>query len=526
MKRIASAAMAAGLLAGGLALAPVAGAAKPPEFQPAPIQWGPCQDESLQKAGAECGMLDVPMDYADPAGEKISLAVSRVKHTVPDAQYQGPILVNPGGPGGSGLRLAALGPSVPKDAGRAYDWIGFDPRGVGSSVPALSCDPNHFSYNRPDYVPVTPELEKQWLDKSEGYARACGARGKLLEHVKTTDSVQDMESIRKALGAEQINYYGFSYGTYLGQVYGTMFPERLRRVVMDGVVNVNDVWYQANLNQDVAFDRNINIFFDWVARHDAVYHLGATGADVSKLFYDQRAKLDREPAGGIIGSDEWTDLFLQAGYGQTGWDARAKAFAGWVHDGAWEPLKQLYDKANPPGEDGGFAVYNAVQCTDVQWPKQWKQWEEDNWATHAKAPYQTWANAWFNAPCLFWPAKAGKPVDVDGSKVGSALLISEELDAATPFPGALEARRRLPNSSLISLPGGTTHSGSLGGNACLDGQIADYLATGKLPERKEGEGPDTTCQPLPQPEPAAVGAVAVRPQQPAILQEALQANQH
>ncbi|GAA2782510.1 alpha/beta hydrolase [Saccharopolyspora taberi] len=524
MKKIATAATAVGLVLSGLAIAPATGTAAPPEFTPAPIQWGPCQDEELQKAGAECGMLGVPLDYADPAGEQIQLAVSRIKHSVPGDQFQGPILVNPGGPGGSGLSLSTLGASVPKDAGKAFDWIGFDPRGVGSSKPALSCDPNHFSYNRPDYVPTTPELEQEWLARSEGYARACGNNGKLLDHIKTTDSVEDMESIRKALGAEQINYYGFSYGTYLGQVYGTLHPERMRRVVMDGVVNVNDIWYQANLNQDVAFDRNINIYFDWIARHDSTYHLGTTGAEVAKQFYDQRARLDAEPAGGIIGSDEWTDLFLRAGYSQTGWDKRAKAFSGWVHNGDWAPLKELYDSANTPGDDNGYAVYNAVQCSDLQWPKRWEQWREDNWATHEKAPFETWANAWYNAPCLSWPAKPGKPVEVDGGEVGSALLISEELDAATPFPGALEARKRFPNASLISLPGGTTHSGSLGGNTCLDDQIADYLATGKLPERKEGDGPDTTCEPLPQPEPEAPGVASTRPQQPAALQEALQSN--
>jgi pimeloyl-ACP methyl ester carboxylesterase len=516
--------MAVGLLVG---LSPTIGAAAAepaPDFDPAPIQWGPCANEGMQKAGAECGTLSVPMDYADPAGEQVSLAISRVKHTVPDDQYQGVMLVNPGGPGGSGLAMSTIGTAVPKGAGAAYDWIGFDPRGVGASTPAISCDPNYFSYDRPHYVPTTPELEQTWLDRSEGYAKACGNTGKLLEHIKTTDVVEDMESIRKALDVEQINYYGFSYGTYLGQVYGTLHPERLRRVVMDGVVNAKDVWYQANLNQDVAFDRNIKIFFDWIAKHDATYHLGTTGADVEKLYYEQVAKLDQQPAGGVIGSAEWNDVFLSAGYAESVWDKRAKAFSGWVHNGDWQTLKTIYDNANPPGDDNGYAVYLSVQCTDVQWPQSWEQWKKDNWNTHQKAPFETWANAWFNAPCLFWPAKPGKPVNVDGSKVASALLISEELDAATPFPGALEARKRFPNASLISLPGGTTHSGSLGGNACLDNQIADYLATGKLPARQPGEGPDTTCEPLPQPTPASVGTMSTRPQQPAALQEALPTN--
>ncbi|GAA4619174.1 alpha/beta hydrolase [Saccharopolyspora hordei] len=523
MRKVVTAAMAVGLLT---SMAPVAANAAAPGFEPPPIEWGPCSDENLQKAGAECGTVQVPLDHSDPDGEQISLAVSRVKHTVPEDEYQGVMLVNPGGPGGSGLALSTLGAYVPKGAGAAYDWIGFDPRGVGASEPALSCDPDYFSYDRPHYVPDTPELEQTWLDRSEGYARACGTNGELLDHIKTTDVVEDMDSIREALGAEQINYYGFSYGTYLGQVYGTLHPERLRRVVMDGVVNAEDVWYQVNLNQDVAFDRNIGIFFDWVAEHDDTYHLGTTGEAVEKLFYDQQAELDRQPAGGVIGPDEWTDLFLTAGYSQAVWDSTAKAFANWVHNGDWQTLKELYDASNTPGDDNGFAVYLAVQCTDVQWPQSWPTWRRDNWETHREAPFETWANAWYNAPCLYWPAKPGKPVEVDGSGVESALLISEELDAATPFAGALEARDRFPGASLISLPGGTTHSGSLSGNACLDDQIADYLLTGALPERKPGRGPDTTCEPLPQPTPEGVSTMAKRPEQPQVLQEALRATWH
>jgi len=125
-----------------------------------------------------------------------------------------------------------------------------------------------------------------------------------------------------------------------------------------------------------------------------------------------------------------------------------------------------------------------------------------------KAPFETWGNAWFNAPCLYWPAKAGKPATINGSKVASVLLIDETLDAATPYPGSLEVRKLYPHSSLIAEPGGTSHADSLFGNACVDDQIADYLATGKLPTRKKGDGADTTCAPLPIPDPTAAGLSA------------------
>ncbi|GAA5170222.1 MULTISPECIES: alpha/beta hydrolase [Amycolatopsis] len=512
MNKLVSALAATVLLSGAVvAGGPAHATPGVPEFDPAPITWGACASAGLRRAGAECGFLEVPLDYRDPDGTKISLAVSRVRHTTPD--FQGVMLVNPGGPGGSGLTLSVLGRHVPHGAGASYDWIGFDPRGVGASKPALACDPGRFGYNRSAYVPTTPELEQSHLASAEAYANACARNGELLEHMKTTDSARDMESLRKALGQEQINYYGFSYGTYLGQVYATLFPQRVRRMVLDGNVDPRKVWYQANLDQDVAFDRNIKIYFDWVAKYDAVYHLGTSGDAVERLWYEQQEQLTRQPAGGVIGPAEWTDIFLQAGYYRFGWTDIAEAFSGWVHRGDWQALKALYDDS--AGDDNGYAVYAAVQCSDVRWPAAWAKWRADNWRTHQRAPFETWANAWYNAPCLFWPAKPGIPVRVDGTKVAGALLISEELDAATPFEGSLEVRRLFPRSALIGEPGGATHADSLNGNACVDDQVADYLATGKLPARKRGEGPDTTCDPLPDPVPAGAGRAEPRAAVPA-----------
>ncbi|MGH3434008.1 MAG: alpha/beta hydrolase [Thermocrispum sp.] len=527
MNKILAALAAAGVAVGATLLAPSAGAAPEaaPADDPPAIEWGDCEDPDLVDAGAKCGKLTVPLDYSRPDGDKIKLAVSRVKHKSSEEDYQGPMLVNPGGPGGSGLSLSVLGQFVPENAGDTFDWIGFDPRGVGASEPALTCDPDYFRYNRPDYVPTTLKLEKTWLKRSKGYAQACGKAkaNALLPHLKTRDVVKDMDSLRRALGAKKINYYGFSYGTYLGQVYATEYPSKLNRVVFDGVVNPKDVWYQANLNQDLQFDRVIKIYFEWISRYDDLYHLGDDPIEVEQEFYKQKKILDSRPAGGKIGSDEWTDLFLPAGYGQYRWDAIAKAFSGWVHEKEWRPLKTLYDSASGIGDDNGFAVYLGVQCTDVQWPVDWEQWRADNWRIHKRAPFETWANAWYNAPCRYWPAEAGTVGKVDGSKAPPVLLISEEEDAATPFAGALEVRKRFPKSSLISLPGGTTHSGSLGGNACVDDQIADYLATGKLPERKNGNDSDAQCTPLPKPVPEGAKQRQVRSaDQPDVLDRALE----
>jgi pimeloyl-ACP methyl ester carboxylesterase len=507
--RIVAVAVVTGVVLSGLAVLPAASAApeRAPEFTPKAIQWGECDNPRLVQAGAQCGLLEVPLDYAKPNGEKIKLAVSRVKHKSPDSEYQGPMLVNPGGPGGSGLIYAIFGDFVPDGGGDDYDWIGFDPRGVGASQPSLSCIPDYDGYNRPFYTPVTPGLERTWLQKSKDYAQACGKNGgKLLEHLTTVDSANDMESIRKALGSEQINYYGFSYGTYLGQVYGTLFPDRFRRVIFDGNVNPKRVWYDANLDQDIAFDRNIKIYFGWVAKYDNIYHLGKTEQQVEALFYQKQAELLRAPAGGVIGPDEWTDIFLQAGYYVYGWEDVANAFAGFVHDGDWQTLQDLF--GTPPFDDNGHAIYLAVSCTDNQWPTNWNKWRADNWITFAKAPFETWGNVWFNAPCVYWPAKADRPVKVDGHKVKGALLINETNDAATPYTGALEVRKLFPKSVLIEGVGGTTHSGSLSGVECTDSLIVDYLKTGALPARQPGNHSDVQCDPVPQPVPSAASPSA------------------
>ena len=166
------------------------------------IQWDNCTDPDLSAIEAECGYLSVPLDYADRYGMKIQIAVSRITHSVPSDQYQGVILVNPGGPGGSGLSLVTFfKQALPNTVSDAYDWIGFDPRGVGSSKPALSCDPNYFVDPRPNYIPSTQNLEDIWLKRSNNYAMACAKNNrKLLAHMTTIDAVKDMESIRIALG--------------------------------------------------------------------------------------------------------------------------------------------------------------------------------------------------------------------------------------------------------------------------------------------------------------------------------------
>ncbi|HWB65933.1 MAG TPA: alpha/beta hydrolase [Mycobacteriales bacterium] len=446
----------------------------------------------------------MPLNYARPHGRQITLELSRVSHASghPD---KGPILVNPGGPGASGLGLAAqLAAAVPGGVGRDYDWIGWDPRGVGASRPQVHCTAGYFAGPRRSYVPTSHRLLHYWKARARRYAYSCGRDKPLLRHLTTVDSARDMESIRRALGASKISFYGYSYGSYLGQVYSTLYPRHLKRMVLDSNVDPRRVWYDANLDQDRAFDRTIAYYFRWVARHHDVWHLGSTTKHVRHRYYHDLGRLRRHPRG-QLGSDEYADAFQQAAYYQSTWETLTAAWRALDH-GRPAAMRQQWIAADRPySANNDFAVYNAVQCADAPWPKRWSTWQRDNERMYRAHPFLTWGNAWINAPCHYWLVPPRRPITINGKHTRSALLIDETLDAATPYEGSLEVRRLYPHSRLIAEPGGTTHADSLNGDRCVDDKIAAYLKSGTLPKRRAGNRADATCRPLPQPNPKADG---------------------
>jgi pimeloyl-ACP methyl ester carboxylesterase len=488
--------VASGLVAGATASAAPAVAPAPGGYTPPPVTWAACGDRF--PVGFECGTVAVPLDWNDVRGRTVTLALTRVRHTV--EPYQGVLLVNPGGPGGSGTVYAGLRDAVPNGGGDAYDWIGFDPRGVGDSKPALSCDPGYFNGPRPQYVPTKKSVETSWIGRSKSYAAKCSAKnGALLAHITTQDSVKDMDAIRVALRQEQINYLGFSYGTTLGQTYGTLFPARLRRAIFDSNVDPRSDWYRANLDQDIAFQKVFRVFAGWVAKYDRVYHLGRTATAVERSLYGARDRLDQRPVG-RIGGAEFTDALLVAGYAQSVWPDMARGVSRWVVKHDKQALKDVYGAFAASTDDNLYAVYTATTCNESYWPS-YSVYRSDSWRVHRVAPFMTWYNSWFNGPCIYWKVPRVAPVQIDGSGVQSALLIDETLDAATPYAGSLETRRRFPHSVLLAEKGGTSHANSLVGNACVDDTIAAYLKSGTLPVRRAGAGADKLCEPLPQPKP-------------------------
>ncbi|KUN21230.1 peptidase [Streptomyces antibioticus] len=494
------------VLAGSLTAVPAQADASPSarSAQASGLTWKKCGTDDYPTL--QCASVKVPLNYAKPAGRKITIALSRVPHTA--QHYQGPLLVNPGGPGGSGLDLAGfVASALPKQVASQYDVIGFDPRGVGKSKPALDCVPGYFNPVRPDSVPGTAAIEKANLKRAKSFAKACGTKYKdVLPYIDTISAVKDMDSIRKALGASKINYFGYSYGTYLGQVYGKLFPNRVRRLVLDSIVDPDGVWYDANISQDYAFDARHKALMAWIAKYNSTYKLGTDPAKIEAKWYAMRADLAKTPAGGKVGASELEDIFIPGGYYNGYWPTLAEAFASYVNDKKTTPLVKAYENiaAVDASGDNGYSIYTAVQCRDVSWPRDWKQWQKDNWKVYDKAPFMAWNNAWYNAPCAFWPTKTLKPVNVANSKLPPVLLFQATDDAATPYQGGVNVHRLLKHSSLVVEQGGGNHGISLSGNACLDKYLVKYLTDGTVPR---GSGvADAVCKKTPDPKPEAAAS--------------------
>ncbi|GAA2336130.1 alpha/beta hydrolase [Streptomyces violaceusniger] len=477
-----------------------------------------CPRTEALAAPITCGKVSVPLDYARPRGKHISLTVSRIRATGPKARRQGALVYNPGGPGASSMAFPeyAAGDAFRRVAA-AYDFVGYAPRGVGRSAP-LSCQRPSAYAKAPTSSPPHPTaaFKRRLVARARAYVRGCVRRsGRALAHYTTLNNARDLEVLRAALGERRLTFVGASYGTYYGAVYATLFPGRVRRMVFDSVVNPapSQIWYRDNLDQSLAFERRWRDWRRWVARHHAVYHLGATADRVLASYEKARRRLARKPAGGVVGTAQLQSAFLRTGYNDAYWDPAARALAAYLR-GDHEPLIELAapDPAEAADDENGNAVYTAVECNDAPWPRAWATWDRDNTALARRAPFETWDNVAMNLPCAFWPLKPGRPLDVGNLEaVGPrrtgrvtlppVLLLSAERDAATPYAGAKELWHRLPGSSLVTERKAGTHGLWGGPNACVNRHVDTYLLTGKTPGRSAFCAPRPEPVPLPEPAP-------------------------
>ncbi|MGX4689177.1 alpha/beta hydrolase [Streptomyces sp. JNUCC 63] len=474
------------------------------------IDFGRCPNARDMPRTVECGTVSVPLDYARPDGKLIRLAVSRVRATHKDPRNskrgvprQGALVFNPGGPGADGTSFPLVG-LLPewKRIASAYDLVGYAPRGVGRSAPLSCVDPKRF-VKGPTPAPTHPSeaYKKQRVAEAKAYADGCARRaGKALRYYNSLNNARDLDVLRAALGEGGLTFLGSSYGTYFGALYATLFPSHVRRMVFDAVVHPapDRIWYRNNLGQSAAFEGRWADFRDWVARHDEVYGLGRTAERVQASYDRARARLAVEPAGGSVGPGQLQGLLLTAGYDDDRWPGGAAALSAYLK-GDPKPLVEL---AAPRREgaaeaENGSAVYTAVECNDAPWPTDFKVWDRDNTRLARVAPFETWGNVWTNLPCAYWQAPRQRPLDVrtGPGELPPTLILAAERDAATPYDGALELRRRLAGSVLVTERDAGSHGIAGGPNPCVNAYLDAYLLQGRLPERQ------AACAPHPEPRP-------------------------
>ncbi|MFB7335337.1 alpha/beta hydrolase [Streptomyces adustus] len=471
------------------------------------IDWKDCPADWGFEKPIQCGYVTVPLDYARPDGKKIQLAVDRIGNTGTKEERQGALVYNPGGPGGSGMRFprrVTTKSALWANTAKAYDFVGFDPRGVGHSAPISCIDPQEFvKAPKADPVPDSEADKRAQRKLAAEYADGCYERsGEMLPHMTTPNTARDLDVIRAALGEKKLNYLGVSYGTYLGAVYGTLFPGHVRRMIVDSVVNPSreNIWYQANLEQDIAFEGRWKDWEDWVAANDATFHLGTTRADVQAKWLTLRATAKKSPLGGVVGPAELISFFQSAPYYDSSWVPVATVFSKYVAGDTQAMIDaaapDLSDTAGNISSENGNAVYTAVECTDAQWPTSWKKWDRDNTRLNKDYPFMTWANAWMNLPCATWPVKQQTPVNVKtGKGLPPVLIVQSQRDAATPYAGAVELHQRFKGSRLITEKDAGSHGVTGLVNPCINTRVDAYLLTGKL------DGADVTCTPHATPKP-------------------------
>ncbi len=503
------------------------------EPKPSTIEWEPCFQEVTADFAEnlppgfpvpvyECGNVRVPLDYDRRRGGTISIALVRLPALDP-SQKIGSMFLNPGGPGGSGIEFAVFGAPVlySPDLRTQFDLVGFDPRGIGQSTPLQCFDTFEDSLAIFDSgvvaFPKTRAEARAWAQDERVLARKCGWNGgKILNHMSTANVARDLDRLREAVGDEQLTYAGYSYGSYLGQTYANLFPDRVRALIIDGVLDPIawstgdwDNWrepFSSRLESDVGAQQTLDEFFrlcdeagpDLCAfapnsadRYDAlaaevlanepvpinVEVEPGVFADVPFFYGD----LIGFSLGAMYGSDSWffyaLDLaFLEANvFGGTAasspdFDIGGDASLGYHRRNADEEVRYF----------NAVEGFPAVACADTDNPSKLRGWikaagevSSENYFT------QLWT--WASSPCLSFPSwDPDRYVGPWDAHTANPVLIASTLyDPATPISGAEVARSLLPNSGLL-LVDGWGHT-TLGISSCASFLSEQYLVTQELP---------------------------------------------
>ncbi|WP_203820215.1 alpha/beta hydrolase [Paractinoplanes ferrugineus] len=425
----------------------------------------------------------------------VSVALSRIAASRPDRR-RGVLLSNPGGPGGPGLDLPGLLRDVlPAEVHEQYDLIGMDPRGTGGSSP-LRCRLSGYQSSFIDTLayPYDPATFEDIAARSRDVADTCARNiGPRMAHFTTVNTARDMDLIRAVLGEKKLSYVGVSYGTYLGGVYATLFPERTDRIVLDSSLPPD--WDGSYHLLSKAVPAAMRRWATWAAAHDDRYHLASTPAEVTRRLFGMIRSLEQRPLEGLDpGEVRWQlrsamyDLKKGAEYVV---NLRENMRTSEPATGAGPDFP-----SDPPteGDDAFRSLNMAVTCGEVgRLSPDVEQYRREAQSARKKEPLTGDLVTNVNA-CAFWTHRSAEPAVTVHSPVG-ALIVQNEWDPNTPWEGAQRMHRALPASRLLTVLNGQGHAILYGKpGACVVDRIGAYLGSGRLPVK------DATCK-LPVPSP-------------------------
>jgi pimeloyl-ACP methyl ester carboxylesterase len=473
------------------------------------LDWQPC----FPRAGQfQCATLPVPLDYGQPSGNQIPVAVIRQRATDP-AHRIGSLVLNPGGPGGSGVDLVRdAGPFIFNDEVRArFDIVSFDPRGIARSRP-LRCfdDPSQWEpYFKPFAFPSTRAQEQLWIATDRYLLQACDQRaGAIINHMSTANVARDMDMLRQALGDPKLNYVGVSYGSYLGVTYANLFPDHFRALVVDGVLDPiqwatgsgdgTAVPFSTRLRSDAGAQATLNEFFrlcDAAGRSACAFapRSAKRFAALGERLKDEPVVI-KDPVTGdpiaVVDYSIFIAVTLGAMYFSPAWPDFAHALAELESVADDEALRAALQSVNHQLglDDPALSRYRnelegfpGVACSDTDNPNSYQAWSRAGAAADANFGYFGRIWTWASSLCAEWRGRdAGRYTGPFNTATAAPVLVVGNLfDPATRYEGAVTVNELLPNSRLLTV-NGWGHT-SIGLSACADAIEADYLLTGALP---------------------------------------------
>jgi pimeloyl-ACP methyl ester carboxylesterase len=449
------------------------------------LEWSSCEGAS------ECATLEVPLDYDDPDGRTIELALLR--RSAADSDHRiGSLVVNPGGPGQSGTTFAAqadlaFGDPVLEN----FDIVGFDPRGAGKSAP-IDClgDGELDELVAADPDPDTAAETRELVRLSQALVRGCVERsGALASHISTIEAARDMDVLRAALGESTLDYFGASYGTELGSTYAELFPERVGRFVLDGAIDPTLDFRQLALGQATGFETALRAYVDDCVKTQDPCFLGDSVEEGLARISDLLDQVDAKPLPTATGRQ------LQVGnafygivlplYVRDYWFLLTSAL-GDALDGDGSALLRLSDLYNSRAANGytdnSREAFTAITCLDDpesippdDVPAELPDFEK-------ASPTFGAVFAWGLVSCRGAEADSTeKPLEIDGSGAAPIVVIGTTRDPATPYEWAKSLAEQLDSGVLVSRDG-DGHTGYNKGNECVDDAVHAYLLDGEVPD--------------------------------------------